>query len=93
MRGDNLSPAPVKLDWASLFALEINVAEGFLTERDDSPPQSREPLWPSCSTSTLRHITRPRLRPVAEHFGFSLPARTSARRASEEPSTPTTPSR
>lgn len=44
-QGDELPVAHFNLDWASFFALEINVPEDFLAERDDSPPQSRELLW------------------------------------------------
>ena len=31
-------------DWASFFALDIDAPEDFLAQRDDSPPQQREPL-------------------------------------------------
>ncbi len=43
---DELPPSRVKPDWASFFALEIDVPEDFLAERDESPPQSRELLEP-----------------------------------------------
>jgi len=36
--------SPVKPDWASFFALEVDVPDDFLTDRDDRPPQSRRPL-------------------------------------------------
>jgi hypothetical protein len=47
------SPMLSKADWASFFALDIEVAEDFVTQRDDSPPLQREPLvtgadGPSC---------------------------------------------
>jgi antitoxin VapB len=36
--------SPVKPDWGSFFALEVEVPDDFLTERDHSPPQSRRAL-------------------------------------------------
>ena len=43
-QGDNLVLSPIRPDWASFFALKVDVPEDFLTDRDDPPPQSREPL-------------------------------------------------
>jgi antitoxin VapB len=42
--GDGLLLSPVRPDWASFFALDVDVPEDFLEERGDTPPQSREPL-------------------------------------------------
>jgi hypothetical protein len=37
----NVNDTPLaKPDWASFFALEINVPDDFLTERNDRPPPS-----------------------------------------------------
>jgi hypothetical protein len=41
---DDSPPSHVRYDWASFFALEIDVPDDFLAEREDSPPQSRELL-------------------------------------------------
>lgn len=43
-QGDSLLISPVRSDWASFFSLQVDVPEDFLAQRDDSPPQSREPL-------------------------------------------------
>jgi antitoxin VapB len=43
-QGDALVLSPVRPDWSSFFALEVDVPEDFLAERQDSPPQSRDPL-------------------------------------------------
>lgn len=43
-QGDSILLSPVRPDWASFFALEVTVPEDFLTERGDTPPQTREPL-------------------------------------------------
>lgn len=43
-QGDSLLISPVRPDWASFFAREVDVPEDFLERRDDSPPQAREPL-------------------------------------------------
>jgi antitoxin VapB len=43
-QGDSLLVSPVRPDWASFFAREVDVPENFLEQRDDSPPQVREPL-------------------------------------------------
>jgi antitoxin VapB len=43
-QGDSLVLSPVRPNWASFFALEVDVPHDFLTDRGDSPPQSREPL-------------------------------------------------
>ena len=45
---DDPPPSHLTRDWVSFFALEIDVPEDSLRERDDSPPQSRElPWWPA----------------------------------------------
>jgi len=43
-QGDSLLISPVRPDWASFFAHEVDVPDDFLEQRDDSPPQAREPL-------------------------------------------------
>jgi antitoxin VapB len=43
-QGDGLYISPVKPNWASFFALKADVPDDFLESRDDSPPQSRDPL-------------------------------------------------
>jgi len=43
-QGDGLYITPVKPNWASFFALKADVPDDFLDSRDDSPPQSRDPL-------------------------------------------------
>jgi antitoxin VapB len=43
-QGDSLLISPVRPDWASFFALEVDVPDDFLEQRDDSPPQAREAL-------------------------------------------------
>src|ERR1700690_441368 len=43
-QGDGLFITPVKPDWSSFFSLQIDVPDDFLENRDDSPPQSRDPL-------------------------------------------------
>ncbi len=43
-QGDGLLITPVKPDWSSFFALQVDVPDEFLESRDDSPPQSRDPL-------------------------------------------------
>jgi hypothetical protein len=40
-----LPPSHVKRDWTSFFALEVDVPDDFLADRDDSPPQSPELSW------------------------------------------------
>jgi antitoxin VapB len=42
-QGNGLLISPVKPDWSSFFAMQVDVPDGFLENRDDSPPQSREP--------------------------------------------------
>jgi antitoxin VapB len=41
---DSLLLSPIKPDWVSFFALEVEVPDDFLTDRDDQPPQSRRSL-------------------------------------------------
>lgn len=43
-QGDGLLITPVKPNWASFFALQIDVPDDFLENRSDSHPQSRDPL-------------------------------------------------
>ncbi len=43
-QGDGLFITPVKPNWTSFFALQVDVPDDFLENRNDSPPQSREPL-------------------------------------------------
>ena len=43
-QGDALLISPVKPDWNSFFAIEVEVPEDFLTSRDDTPPQRRNSL-------------------------------------------------
>jgi antitoxin VapB len=41
---DGLLLSPVKPDWLSFFALEVEVPDDFLADRRDPPPQSRDLL-------------------------------------------------
>src|SRR3984885_13987166 len=43
-QGDGLFITPVKPNWSSFFALQLDVPDAFLENRSDSPPQSRDPL-------------------------------------------------
>ena len=43
-QGDSLLISPVKPDWASFFALNAELPEDFLDDRDDAPAQSRTSL-------------------------------------------------
>ncbi len=43
-QGGGLLISPIKPDWASFFALAVDVPDDFLSDREDLPPQSREPL-------------------------------------------------
>lgn len=43
-QGDGLLLSPIKPNWASFFAIKVDVPDDFLESRDDSPPQSRDPL-------------------------------------------------
>jgi antitoxin VapB len=43
-QGDTILLSPVKPDWASFFSIVVEVPADFLTQRDDSPPQERDPL-------------------------------------------------
>jgi len=43
-QGDSLVLSPIRPDWASFFALKVDVPENFLADRGDTPPQEREPL-------------------------------------------------
>jgi len=43
-QGDSLLISPVRPDWASFFALDVDVPDDFLEQRDESPPQAREAL-------------------------------------------------
>jgi antitoxin VapB len=43
-QGDGLFITPVKPNWTSFFALQVDVPDDFLENRNDSPPQSRDAL-------------------------------------------------
>lgn len=43
-QGDGLLLSPVRPDWASFFASSVTVPDDFMADRNDPPPQSREPL-------------------------------------------------
>jgi antitoxin VapB len=43
-QGDGLFISPIKPSWPSFFAMQADVPDDFLENRDDSPPQSRDPL-------------------------------------------------
>jgi antitoxin VapB len=43
-QGDSLVLSPIRPDWASFFAMKVDVPDDFLANRGDSPPQEREPL-------------------------------------------------
>ena len=43
-QGGGLLISPIKPDWASFFLISVDVPDDFLADRDDRPPQSREPL-------------------------------------------------
>ena len=43
-QGDSLVLSPIRPDWASFFAMKVDVPDDFLADRGDSPPQEREPL-------------------------------------------------
>jgi antitoxin VapB len=43
-QGGGLFISPVKPDWSSFFAMEVDVPDDFLENRDDSRAQSRDPL-------------------------------------------------
>lgn len=43
-QGDSLLISPIRADWASFFSLKTEVPDDFLVDRNDQPPQSREPL-------------------------------------------------
>jgi antitoxin VapB len=43
-QGDGLFITPIKPDWSSFFALQVDVPDHFLANGNDPPPQSREPL-------------------------------------------------
>jgi antitoxin VapB len=43
-QGDGLLITPVKPNWSSFFSLQVDVPDDFLENRNDSPPQSRDPL-------------------------------------------------
>jgi antitoxin VapB len=43
-QGNGLFITHVKPDWSSFFALQVDVPDDFLESRNDSPPQSRDPL-------------------------------------------------
>src|ERR1700738_338530 len=43
-QGDGLLISPVKPDWSSFFAMQLDVPDAFRENGDYSPSQSREPL-------------------------------------------------
>src|ERR1700733_12184358 len=43
-QGDGLFISPVKPNWSSFFAMQVDVPDDFLENRDDPSPQSRAPL-------------------------------------------------
>src|ERR1700761_3347833 len=43
-QGNGVLISPVKPDWSSFFAMQVDVPDDFLEKSDDSPPQSREAL-------------------------------------------------
>ena len=43
-QGDGLFISPVKPNWSSFFAMQVDVPDDFLENRNDSSPQSRDPL-------------------------------------------------
>jgi len=43
-QGDGLLISPIKPNWASFFAMQVDVPDDFLDNRTDPPPQSRDPL-------------------------------------------------
>ena len=44
-QGDGLFISPVKANWSSFFAMQVDdVPDDFLDNRNDSPPQSLDPL-------------------------------------------------
>jgi len=43
-QGHGLLISPIKPNWASFFAMQVDVPDDFLENRGDAPPQSRDPL-------------------------------------------------
>jgi antitoxin VapB len=43
-QGDGLLISPVKPSWSSFFAMQVDVPDDFLENRNDSPARSRDPL-------------------------------------------------
>jgi antitoxin VapB len=43
-QGDGLFISPVKPNWSSFFAMQVQVPDDFLRNRNDSSPQSRDRL-------------------------------------------------
>ena len=43
-QGDGLLISPIKPNWVSFFAMQVDVPDDFLESRGDSSPQSRDPL-------------------------------------------------
>ena len=41
-QGGGLLLSPVRPDWASFFALAVDVPDDFMSNREDLPPQSRD---------------------------------------------------
>src|ERR1700730_11407182 len=62
-QGDGLFITPVKPNWSSFFTLQVDVPDDFLDARNDSPPQSRDPLsrvtcWIQISPATSSNADR-----------------------------------
>ncbi len=43
-QGDGLLLTPLRPNWASFFAINIDLPDDFLESRKDDPPQTRDPL-------------------------------------------------
>lgn len=43
-QGDGLLLSPIRPGWAAFFAMKVSVPDDFLEDRQDLPPQSRDPL-------------------------------------------------
>lgn len=43
-QGDGLLLTPVRPNWSSFFEMDVSVPDDFLNDREDGPPQSRDPL-------------------------------------------------
>jgi antitoxin VapB len=43
-QGEGLFMSPVRPDWSSFFSLQVDMPDDFLDNRNDLPPQPRDPL-------------------------------------------------